>query len=327
VAEDRLRWSRWLILAIAGLAVLAALALWRRSERSRTEAIDATAGSDQRVVLPSPGLPDSTSPATPEQAEAAALICEAMNEATRLAKRFPQRVGAHHSLAVAHYELGRFTEAEQCWNRVLQLEPNESEAYRWLAYVAMDRGEYSQAAELYRKLVALDPSSEDGRFGLAEACINLGELDTARRLLQQDALPDRRESAPAFLLLGQICLELRQYDQAKKHYLIAARWMPRAPQPHFGLATACAKLGETEQAAEHRQLFRKLSEAERRARGTARGVRADLADVRGKASRILTTVGETYAAFGEMQEVERLRQRVVEIERIRRQNGGQHVPP
>lgn len=261
---------------------------------------------------------DSGADSTTEQAGIAALLQEALDEAQRLMRCFPERAGSCHALALANYELGHTTEAARWWRRALELEPDRIEAHRWLAYVATDKGEYQRAADSYRQVLERDPASLDARFGLAEASWNLGDLETARRLLEQEPVRPRPEAAPMFLLLGQVYLELRRYHPARENFLKAAQFMPRAPQPYYGLSTACARLGEVEQSALYRDKFRELAQAEQRAQSDLVGVRADLSEVRRKAAKILAIVGDTYAAYGEGQAAETLRRRAAALEQARR---------
>lgn len=256
----------------------------------------------------------AASPPSPPQGAIAALLQEVLDQARQLAARFPRRVEACHAAAVAHYELGRAREAERYWEQVLELDPTAYDTYRWLAYVAMDRGQYGRAAELYQQLLAREPASSDARLGLAEAHIGLGDMSAARRLLEPLAVAGQPDAAPALLLLGQVCLELQDYRGAKEHYLQAAHLMPRAPEPQYGLAQACARLGEADQSAEYQRRFRNLTAQGKRTRRDTTAVQADLAEARAKAAGILRALGETYAACGAFPEAERLRRRAAELQ-------------
>lgn len=323
-------WRRWGLAVAAGLTavVLAVLAVgwWIKSTSSGPPATTGLRGEPPRAQAAGKAVP-AQSPTSPEQAAIAALLQEALAEAQQLTVRFPRRAEAVHAAAVAYYELGRATEAERYWNRVLELDPKAHDTYRWLAYVAMDRGQYAQAAAFYRQLLARDPDSADARLGLAETYVQLGDMPAARRLLEQEAQGEQPEAGPACLLLGQVCLELHDYGPARESFLKAARLMPRAPQPYYGLSQACARLGEAAQSADYQRRFRKLAAQERRALRDTAAVPADLAEARGKTPGILAALAETYAACGERQEAERLQRRAAEIRQAASAEERRHARP
>jgi tetratricopeptide (TPR) repeat protein len=60
---------------------------------------------------------------------------------------------------VAHYEGGRFTEAEEQFARAAVLNPAYYEAWAWQGRIAFERGDYAQAARLYARALELDPAN------------------------------------------------------------------------------------------------------------------------------------------------------------------------
>lgn len=210
-----------------------------------------------------------------------------------------------HVMALAHRDLGDSSEAVKWWNQSLELEPEFAPAYHRLAYVAMDKAQYTEAADLFRDTLAVDPSFSEARFGLTEALMNLGQLNTARSLLEQDDIPLQVESAPTFLLLGQIYLELQQYERARENLELAVRFNPEDARAQHGLSIACARLGDSEQAAACRRKARQLTEAREEPRSNVQGVQRDLDLVSQKVARILDAVAATYAQFGDLLEAER----------------------
>lgn len=312
-------------LAAVMLAVLA-VGWWTGSRSSGPPRTTDVRGEQSGGRVAGTAVP-ARSHTSPEQAAIASLVQEALAEAQQLTARFPRQAEVWHAAAVAHYELGRATEAERYWKRVLELDPEAHDTYRWLAYVAMDRGQYAQAAELYRQLLARDPASADARLGLAETCVQLGDMAAARRLLEQESQGEQLEAGPACLLLGQVCLELHDYGPAKESFLKAARLMPRAPQPYYGLSQACARLGEAGQSADYQRRFRKLAAQERRAPRDTAAVFADLAEACVKTPGILAALAETYAACGEHREAERLQRRAAEIRQATSAEERRHARP
>ena len=178
----------------------------------------------------------------------------------------------------------------------------------------MDRGDYAAAMSLYEKALAIDPRYGDARLGVSEALVAQGNLAGALQWLEKTDLPLESTSAPAFLLRGQIHLELQQYEQAQEWFEKAARFMPRAPQPYYGLANASARLGEREKAAEYRRTFQELTRAQDALVDKSQGLARAQNTVRQKAARILFEVGAAAARLGDLPAAERHWRHAAEID-------------
>lgn len=300
--SGRFRFRTVVLLFLSAAAVLGIMfALWTHSPRTSAPASDGESKSTAEYFAAK-----RDAAASPDEKAAIATIGEAIALADDLIKQSPDDPRGCHAMALAQYGLNRMKSAESWWRRALEVDPRFVEAYRWLAYVAMDRGDYSQAAELYRKALSLDPTHADARFGLAEALVNAGDFKTASEMLRQMELPMEAQSAPAFLLRGQIDLELREYARAKENFAAAVKLLPTAPQPHYGLAAACSRLGEKDVAASHLQKFKECSQTEKEMRGELAGSEADVQSLQQKAAHSLMVVGLAYAAAGRVDEAEKI---------------------
>jgi tetratricopeptide (TPR) repeat protein len=298
----RFRFGTVILLTVSVAAVVGAVMVLR-PHASREIVPDSDGESKSTAEYFAAKRDAATSPA---EKAAIATIGEAISLADELVKQNPDDPRGCHAMGLAQYGLSRMKSAESWWRRALDVDPRFVEAYRWLAYIAMDRGEYGQAAELYRKALSLDPTHADAGLGLAEALRNEGDFKAASETLRRMELPMEAQSAPAFLLQGQIDLELREYAAAKESFAAAVKLLPSAPQPHYGLAMACSRLGERDLAATHLQKFKECSQAEKEMRGEAEGSAADVQSLRQKAAYSLVVVGNAYAAAGRMEEAEKI---------------------
>ncbi|MHB8973109.1 MAG: tetratricopeptide repeat protein [Pirellulaceae bacterium] len=251
---------------------------------------------------------------SPEEQQMIALLREGCEAAERLAAAHPSDPSSCHAMAVAQYELNRMEAAQQWWQRATEIDPQFVEGYRWLAYIAMDRGNFAEAVTLYQQALVIDPTHADARFGLSEALVAQGDFTGALQWLEKAKLPLEPASGPAFLLLGQIHLELQQYGQAQECFAKAARLMPRAPQPYYGLSNASALLGESEKSAEYLRKFQELRQAQKASRSTTQGIAGDREDVRRKVARILVVVGEAAARVGDFTEAEKHWQHAAQVD-------------
>lgn len=92
-------------------------------------------------------------------------------------------------LGTALMKLGQWSEAEECFERLIQFSPDSlplseearqvhgasiinfstAEAYSYLGAAKSGQGQWSEAVELYRRGLELNPGGVDCCFGLAEA--------------------------------------------------------------------------------------------------------------------------------------------------------------
>jgi cytochrome c-type biogenesis protein CcmH/NrfG len=109
----------------------------------------------------------------------------------------------------------------------------------------------------------------------------------------------RLPQAPSqsFYLLGQANLQAGKYADAKKSFQQATVLLPDHTQAYFGLFTACAKLGQAEEAQRYRERFMALEAADRRSH-SERTAREDtlggLPLVRSTVARTLFGAGQIY---------------------------------
>ncbi len=159
-------------------------------------------------------------------------------------------------MAVAQYELTRMQAAEHWWQRTIEI---GSPIRGGIPLAGVHR-------HGSRGLRGSDESLPDKRWPSIRRMATPA-WGCLRRWLRKAISPVRcsgwkkpicRWSPPRRRLsccVGQIHLELQQYRQAQEWFEKAARFMPRAPQPYYGLANASARLGEREKAAEYRRKF------------------------------------------------------------------------
>lgn len=248
---------------------------------------------------------------TPELAKIGALRAEAVQFLTRLMKRFPDSPDAIAVLAQAHYRFGDSAAALSCWQRCLGLAPDYADAYFKMAYIEMERGDYEKAEAHLRDLLNIAPGSPYVHVDLAETLIKQGRTDEAVRLLRKSLEIDR-ESADAFVLLGLMDLQSRDYQAARDNFASAIRIAPDYLDAYHGIAAAYARLGEEDRAREYREQWEVL-------KGNARqedpgGLLRDLTSMQGVLVKICASAGDVYLAQGDEAEAERHWLRAVAVD-------------
>jgi tetratricopeptide (TPR) repeat protein len=172
-------------------------------------------------------------------------------------ERFPDDPRALHLAGQLHYQLGETT----CGDPILATVPavrsglcRRPDRHRDAA-VRIGRVRGSRADADARVLQA--PAHPQGGYLLASSLLNQGKLDQAEEVLRA-SLSIQSQSVATQVLLGQVLLQKKQPAEAKACFLAASRLAPDHANVWFGLASACAQLGEQEEAARHRATFQQL---------------------------------------------------------------------
>lgn len=216
------------------------------------------------------------------------LIQEAVAVVRRLLEQYPDDPGPLCVLAQLHQQLGNTDQAMALWEKCLALAPGFFDAHLGRGSVYVERGEFDKAEAALRQALDTLPDSVPAAVLLANALTSQGKFRETVALLE----PRTRGAAPpmpCLLLLGQAHLQLRQYDKAKSCFEAAVRMAPEYPNARYGLATACARLGQEEEAARHMRRFRELESA-------GLGRRRDDARSFDDAAALRQAVAATYAA-------------------------------
>jgi Tfp pilus assembly protein PilF len=168
----------------------------------------------------------------------------------------------HDMLGVIDHSRGNFMNAEQHFERALEINPAYTEAALNLAVTYNDRGKYEAARDVYKRIrnerggekEALDPFAR-GKLAnmhadLAAAYADLGlpreaviELEKAVALCPQ--FSDLQTK------LGHLLRELKDLPRARKHYEAALQSRPTYVPARIALGVTLLSLGEPDGAAEH----------------------------------------------------------------------------
>jgi tetratricopeptide (TPR) repeat protein len=146
--------------------------------------------------------------------------------------------------------------AVQYWSRCVELAPQFMQARYALARLALAGADYSEVARQARAALAIEPSSVAFRDLLGCSLIELGEpqgaIDTLHRSVDEQVA-----SCDTYTLLGKAYLVQRDYEQAAENYRRAVAIDPGWSKALYGLATACARNGKTEEAQRSFEQFRR----------------------------------------------------------------------
>jgi len=239
-------------------------------------------------------------PETPAEAieEAKALIGD-------LVAAFPTMPDALEICARVRLWLGDSDGAAEAWHECLQLSPQYAYAFIGLGGVAAKKGDYEEAIELFQRALELEPKLSEVRRDLARALLDGGQAERAIVVLQE-YVAENPQLASGYVLLGFAYQQTGDWKRVKQNYEAALERDLNHTRAVYGLATACARLGQTEESQAHSARFRTLLAAEGKARRDERGSYDDVSALSEDLGRFYTDAGRVYFSDGQLREAERL---------------------
>jgi tetratricopeptide (TPR) repeat protein len=176
-------------------------------------------------------------------------------------RRHPTSARLNVGLGVAQYARGQYEDALRAFVRATDIDPKDPNAYGFLGemYGVVPDPEGQIVARMAR-FVELQPQSAPAHFFYA---MNLrqrgGDVDLARvEVLLRKAVSLDGTHAKARLQLGILLSEQRRWKEAIAELETAVRLAPEAAQPHFRLAHAYRRDGQTARADEELAIFERL---------------------------------------------------------------------
>lgn len=237
---------------------------------------------------------------TPERAAASQRISERAQEAVdrgdleqakvellQLVAQMPRSAEAHQRLGKVLHLQGRMNEAETCFLRANELDPDYVGALIGLGRIEAARGDFPSALRRYDAAVEIEPHDSEAHFARAEVLESMNRTDQALaayfRALENNPLhpraslrigaiqlardqPDQAlarleqavdlspEDGEAQFLRGRAYLALRHLPEAIADLRAAARHLDNRPDVYYQLALALQAAnqpGDALQAAEH----------------------------------------------------------------------------
>ncbi|MGH6934490.1 MAG: tetratricopeptide repeat protein, partial [Dongiaceae bacterium] len=144
--------------------------------------------------------------------------------------------------AVAHFEAGRFQDAETLLADLAPLLSSEPDFQRLRGLVAARLNDGARALECLGRAVALNPASPASQFELAEQLRRNGKLADAERHYRETVALDRKNVAPR-LALARLLNRLGRAGEAKAELLSAAESAAHKPDDLIKLAITARDLG------------------------------------------------------------------------------------
>jgi tetratricopeptide (TPR) repeat protein len=300
--RPRLKWgiaaAALLILVLAG--ALAAIYMRRERGPEREKADPMASGTSGGEIL------------SPEQ-EITRLKDRQMELAERVLRDFPAGGDACVLMGDLQRRLGRSAQAVEFWQKGLARASDRVGVYHSLGVVAAEKGDSEQAISYWRQALALDPQRPGIHRVIGRALSDLGRYAEAAAQLQEE-IRISPQSAESYCLLGDALRQQQDYEQAKTCYEKSIELQPGNANAHYGLSMVCAKLGQHDQAEQHRAAFTQLRAGMLEERRYGHSPADDLARTRQSMAGLAGEAARLYQAAGRPAVAEELMKQAAAVE-------------
>jgi protein O-GlcNAc transferase len=152
-----------------------------------------------------------------------------------------------YEAALKEQRAGRLAEAERLCHRVLEMQPDHSEALHMLGMLAFQAGHPQTGIDLIRRAIAISPNAAKYHVNLGSMLIPLGRLDEAISAYRR-AIELRAGVPEVYTNLGNALAGKGQADLAIASFQEALRLRPDFPEALFNLSNVYHDLGRFEEA-------------------------------------------------------------------------------
>jgi tetratricopeptide (TPR) repeat protein len=159
-----------------------------------------------------------------------------------------------------HRQVGALNRARDEYRRVVELDPSHREAQRHLARCLVQVGRYQEAAEHLDGLLQQMPGDPDLLTLKARSQYDQGQRQEAIASLDE-ALREHPDYGPALQERGRTALAAEQFAEAEKWFREAERALPYSYEATWGLYQALQGQQKTEQAKVHLAKAQQLKNA------------------------------------------------------------------
>ena len=208
--------------------------------------------------------------------------------------------------------LGDSDGAVDAWQESLDQWPQYAYAYHGMGTVAAEKGDSGKAIQLYRRAIELEPTLSEARRDLARALLDDGQAERAVSVLKE-YVPRNPQRADGYASLGFAYQQLGDSQHARESYEAALERDPNHTRAVYGLATACARLGLTEESQANSARFREMLAAEGEVRRDERSSYDDVSALCEDLGGFYTDAGRIFFSQGQAPVAEMLCRRAVVV--------------
>jgi len=145
------------------------------------------------------------------------------------------------NLAIKNHQEGKTDIAQNLYNKILEIDPNHSQALNNLAVIFTNLKEIEKAKECFEKAIEINPNYVDAHNNLGTIFKGLEENQKAKECYEK-AIEINPNYADAHNNLGVIFRKKGEYQKAKECFEKAIEINPNYANPYYNLAFTSLKL-------------------------------------------------------------------------------------
>jgi len=184
---------------------------------------------------------------------------EALNSLDTWLHFEPENVQAHFLRGEVHRQVGAINRARENYSKVVELDPRHDTARGHLARCLVEVGRYQDAMQHLEVLLQKSPEETELLTLKARSEYDLGRRDDAVRLLDE-VVGKHPDYGPALRERGRVALAAEQFADAERWYRQALETMPFNYEVNWGLQQALRGLGQTAKAEEQLAVAQQLKD-------------------------------------------------------------------
>ena len=110
---------------------------------------------------------------------------DAQNYYQKVLELDPTHVNALNNLGVIFHELGEIQKAKDCFEKAISINPNYAEAHNNLGIILKELGEIQKAKECFEKAISINPNYANAHNNLGIILKELGEIQKAKECYEK----------------------------------------------------------------------------------------------------------------------------------------------
>ena len=153
-------------------------------------------------------------------------------------------------LAVRKHQKNDIKEAQNLYNKILEIDPNHSQALNCIAVIFINLKDYQKAKDCFEKAIKISPNYTDAHYNLGNMFKELGENQKAKDCFEK-AIKINPNYVKAHNNLGIIFFELGENQKAKDCYEKVITINPNYIDAHSNLGLVYGTIGNQKKAVYH----------------------------------------------------------------------------
>jgi len=158
----------------------------------------------------------------------------AQNYYQKVLKIDPNNLVTHNNLGIIFQGLGEIQKAKKSFEKAIEINPDYSNAHYNLGATFQELGQYQKAKDCYEKVIKIDPNYSSAHNNLGNLFKELGEEQKAKECYEK-AIDLNPNYVNAHNNLGTIFQELGEYQKAKYCYEKVIEINPNYAPAHYNL--------------------------------------------------------------------------------------------